>query len=234
MFILLLLELPSDAKLLYEMGLNEFNNKNYKQAEKIFKKIIYSIQPNEYTDKAQYYLALTYFEKKQFDLAKSEAEFFVNNFKYSEFYPDGLILLSLIYYKTSPNAHRDISELNKAIELLKKVKILYPSHSQKADSVLYLIRKKFAQKILISANVYRNLNKIKSEAIYLEYYLKNYIDIQPDSVAYRLLEIYEELNESSKIIELTELIIKENYFSEWLKKLALEKREKYGYRSDRR
>ena len=234
MIIFLLFDLPNDPKTLYELALSEFNNKNYKQAEKILKRIIYSFSPNEWTDKAQFYLALLYYERKNYELAKIEAEFFVNNFKYSEFYPRGLILLAKIYYKLSPNPHKDISELNKAIEILNRVKTLYPSYSQSADSIMFLIRKKFAQKILISANVYRNIEKPKSEAIYLEYYLNNYIDIEPDSVAYRLLEIYETLNEKEKIINLTELILKGDNFSSWVKKIALEKRDKYGYRSDRR
>ncbi|MEO0143423.1 MAG: outer membrane protein assembly factor BamD [candidate division WOR-3 bacterium] len=228
MLFFLLLDLPDDPKVLYEIGLKSFNNKDYKTAEKVFKRIIYSLSFNDYTDKAQYYLALTYFNKKQYDLAKIEAEFFVNNFRYSEFYPDALILLSLIYYKLSPNPHRDITELNKAIELLDRVKLNYPEYSKKADSVLYLIREKFAQKVLISANVYRNLNRLQSEAIYLEYYLNNYVDIQPDSVGYRLMEIYEILNEREKLMKLTDFIIKSEYFSNWIKKLALEKREKYG------
>ncbi len=234
LIIFLLFDLPDDPKTLYEIALTEFKNKNYKQAEKILKRIIYSFSPTEWTDKAQFYLALLYYEKKNYELAKIEAEFFVNNFKYSEFYPNGLILLAKIYYNLSPNPHKDISELNKAIEILNSVKNLYPSYSLSADSIMFMIRKKFAQKILISANVYRNLEKPKSEAIYLEYYLNNYIDIQPDSVAYRLFEIYETLNEKEKIMNLTELILKSDHFSLWIKKIALEKRDKYGYRSDRR
>lgn len=230
----LIFDLPNDPKILYEIALSEFNNKNYKQAEKILKRIIYSFSPNEWTDKAQFYLALLYYEIKNYELAKIEAEFFVNNFKYSEFYPNGLILLAKIYYKLSPNPHKDISELNKAIEILNRVKSLYPIYNQSADSIMFLIRKKFAQKILISANVYRNIEKPRSEAIYLEYYLNNYIDIQPDSVAYRLLELYEILNEKEKILNLTELILKNDNFSLWIKKIAIEKRDKYGYRSDRR
>ncbi|MEO0202793.1 MAG: outer membrane protein assembly factor BamD [candidate division WOR-3 bacterium] len=234
MLFLLFLDLPKDPKALYDIGVKSINNGDYKTAEKIFKRIIYSLQVNDYTDKAQYYLALTYFKKKQYELAKVEAEFFVNNFKYSDFYADGLILLSLIYYKLSPNPHKDISELNRAIEIIERLKLLYPEHSQRADSVLHLIRSKFAQKVLISASVYKNLNNTKSEAIYLEYYLKNYIDITPDSVGYRLMEIYEAINEKEKLIEITELIIKSEYFSDWVKKLALEKRERYGNSSFRR
>ncbi len=234
MIIFLLFDLPNDPKTLYEIAINEFKNKNYKQAEKVLKRIIYSFPPNEWTDKAQFYLALLYYEKKNYELAKIEAEFFVNNFKYSEFYPNGLILLAKIYYKLSPNPHKDISQLNKAIEILNRVKNLYPNYNQSADSIMLLIRKKFAQKILISANVYRNIEKPRAEATYLEYYLNNYIDIQPDSVAYRLLEIYEVLNEKEKILSLTDLILKNDNFSSWIKKIALEKRDKYGYRSDRR
>ncbi len=226
--------MTDEPKTLYEIAVKAFENKNYKEAEKLFKRLIYSLGPNDYTDKAQYYLALTYFETKQYELAKSEAEFFVNNFRYSEFYPDGLILLSLTYYKLSPNPQRDISELNKAIELLNRVKAIYPDYLQKADSVLHIIRKKFAKKILINANTYRNLSVKKSETIYLEYYLKNYVDIKPDSVAYRLIELYEILGEKEKLLELTELVIKDEHFSNWIKKIALEKREKYGYRSSGR
>ncbi len=234
MLTFLLLDLTDKPKTLYEIGIKAFENKNYKEAEKLFKRIIYSLGPNDYTDKAQYYLALTYYKTKQYDLAKNEAEFFINNFRYSEFYPDGLILLSLIYYKLSPNPQRDISELNKAIELLNKVKAIYPNYSQKADSVLYLVRRMFAKKILIAANTYRNLNRSASEAIYLEHYLKNYVDIEPDSVAYRLIELYEILGEKEKLLTLTEFIIKSDHFSNWIKKIALEKREKYGYRNSGR
>ncbi len=40
--------------------------------------------------------------------------------------------------------------------------------------------------------------------------------------------------EKEKLIEITELIIKSEYFSDWVKKLALEKRERYGNSSFRR
>ncbi|MCS7245072.1 MAG: outer membrane protein assembly factor BamD [candidate division WOR-3 bacterium] len=233
MFILLYMDLPTDPKALYELGLNAYNRKNYKEAEKIFKRLIYSTSPNEYTDDAQYFLALVYFQRKQYDLSKSEVEFFVRNYRNSEFYPDALILLSRIYYETHKNIHRDISEINKAIEIINRVKNLYPDYNSKADSILYLIRKLLADKILISANVYRNLEKKRAEAIYLEYYLKNYGDINPDSVALRLLEIYDELNEREKIIKLTDIILQES-FPSWLKKLAMEKREKYGNSDSRR
>jgi outer membrane protein assembly factor BamD len=231
--VLFIILMQAEAQGFFEAGLNAFKKKDYRSAEQFFKKVIYSLPPNDYTDKAQYYLALLYYEKKDYELAKGEIEFFVNNFRYSNYYPDGLILLAKIYYKISPNAHRDISELSRATEILKKVKVLYPDYEKKADSVLYMVRTKFSQKVLISADVYRKLKRYKAEAIYLEYYLSNFEDIKPDSVALRLMEIYEMDGNKEKFLSICDRIISSDYYSNWLKKIALEKREKYGYRNNR-
>ena len=183
-----------DPKVLYQQAMALYEQGEYKKALPYFRKLLYGMGINDYTDEAQYYLAATYYHLKEYDLAILELEFFIKNFRFSALYPDALLLLAKAYEGKYSNIHLDISPLKKGLKYAQRAKeILKGTDKEKeADVVIRSIREKFARKHLLAAWVYNKLKKYKSELLYLELYLKEYPDMDNvDSVRARVKELRE-------------------------------------------
>ncbi len=183
-----------DPAVLYRQAMTLYEQGEYRKALPYFKKLLYGMGINDYTDEAQYYLAATYYQLKDYDLAILELEFFIKNFRFSELYPDALLLLAKAYEGKYSNIHLDISPLKKGLKYAMRAKeILKGTDKEKeADAVIKSIREKFARKHLLAAWVYNKLKKHRAELLYLELYLKEYPDMDNvDSVRARVEELRE-------------------------------------------
>jgi len=186
------IEEAKDPEIVYRQAMDLYQKGEYKKALVYFKKLLYGMGINDYTDEAQYYLASTYYRLKEYDLAILELEFFIKNFRFSELYPDALLLLAKSYEGKYSNIHLDISPLEKGMKYARRAKELLrgTDREKEADAVIKSIREKFARKHLLAAWVYDRLKKYRAELLYLELYLKEYPDMDNvDSVRARVEEL---------------------------------------------
>ncbi len=186
------IEEAKDPEVVYRQAMDLYQKGEYKKALVYFKKLLYGMGINDYTDEAQYYLASTYYRLKEYDLAILELEFFIKNFRFSELYPDALLLLAKSYEGKYSNIHLDISPLEKGMKYARRAKELLrgTDREKEADTVIKSIREKFARKHLLAAWVYNRLKKHRAELLYLELYLKEYPDMDNvDSVRARVEEL---------------------------------------------
>ncbi len=186
-----------DPKVLFQQAMKLYESGQYRKALPYFKKLLYGMGINDYTDEAQFYLASVYYHLKEYDLAILELEFFVKNFRFSKLYPDALLLLAKAYEGKYSNIHLDISPLNKGLKYAYRAKELLKGtdKEREAEAVIKSIREKFARKHLLAAWVYNKLKKPRSELLYLELYLKEFPDMDnADSVRARVEELKRILN----------------------------------------
>ena len=183
-----------DPDLMYEKGLEYFQEEEYSKTITLFEGInyIYSSTPRE--DSIAYYTATSYY--KTGDMASSGTLFnnFRHKYKRSPFLEDAEYMYAKGFYFSSPKAVRDQTGTIKAIDVINEYIERYP-YSVKKESLIENIEEltmRLHDKSLLNAKTYYKIGRYKSAVVALKNASREY-------------------PESRHLEELSYLVVKSNY-----------------------
>ena len=177
-------EVMSKALKLYQKG-------EYGDAKEYFKKAIYKAENMTTTDimRARYYLGNIYYLEENYIDAIVEFEEFLSLFPTAPQVPEILYKLADSYMKVSPSPDRDLTYVRKALEKAEEIIDSYPEsvYVSKAKKIIEKAKKIEATHIIAIADLYENLGKYYSAAVYYNLVYDDYPDqIEKDFIEYKI------------------------------------------------
>ncbi len=162
----------------FRIAKKNYDEKDYLQAIEDFSFIKVKFSGTSVSDKAQYYLGMSYYNREEFILAAYEFEYLIKNFATSSFAVDGRYMLAMSYYGLSPEYSLDQTYTKFAINEFKNFLELYPENPKSAiaESKIKELKNKLAYKELKAAELYIRMDSYKSALVYYENILQDYFD----------------------------------------------------------
>ena len=169
-----------DPNKAFDMAKRNFDKGEYLDAIDDFSLIKVKFPGSAVSDKVQFYLAESYFMKKEYLLAAYEYETFQKNYPLSSFIPDSKYKLGLCYYHTSPKSSLDQEFTHYAISELTQFIDQYPENKNVADaeSKLRDLKSKLAYRDYYIGENYMKVDNFRAAAIYFENVYENFIETE--------------------------------------------------------
>jgi outer membrane protein assembly factor BamD len=191
----------------FEMAKANFDKKDYVQAIEDFSLIKVKFSGTSISDKAQYFLGMSYLKQKEYILAAYEFEYLLKNYGTSSFAPDGRFQLAMCYFGMSPKYSLDQTYTHQAITEFKNFLELYPTdkNAPDAEAKIKELRNKLALKEFKSADLYSTMENYKAATLYYENVVNEYFDTEyADDALYgkiRMLIIRKKYDNAKKEID---------------------------------
>jgi outer membrane protein assembly factor BamD len=172
----------------------QFDNKKYTDASRSFETVVSIARGTNYSADAQFYLAESYFNSKDFLMAASEFERYMNYYPRDERRETVQFREALCYYELSPRYKLDQSETLKALELFQLFNLRYPASDfiTESGSKINELRDKLAHKMFDSGLFYLRIREYNAAAVYFGQVVNEYPDTKwADQALAKQLEAYE-------------------------------------------
>ena len=153
-----------------------------------------------YSQEAQYFLAKSYYNSRQYILAASEFERFVSYFPQHEKREEAEYMLAMCYYEQSPRYRLDQSSTRRAIELFQLFNNNYPDSEYVLESADRIdeLRSKLARKTYEAAQFYLRIDSYKAATIYFDLTIDRYPESKwAEEALVKQIETYIEYAENS-------------------------------------
>lgn len=169
-----------DPNKAFDIAKRNFDKGEYLDAIDDFSLIKVKFPGSAVSDKVQFYLAESYFMKKEYLLAAYEYETFQKNYPLSSYIPDSKYRLGLCYYFTSPKSALDQEFTHYAISELSQFIDQYPENKNVADaeSKLRDLKNKLAYKDFYIGENYMKVDNFRAAAIYFQNVYENFIETE--------------------------------------------------------
>lgn len=160
----------------YEKALNQYEKENYREAIDAFETVLQIGRGTAYAENAQYYLAESYFQKKDYLLAASEYERFSSLYPRSERREEVDFKEAFCYYKLSPRYQLEQKYTRRAIEKFRLFQSRYPDSERIKETAKYItdMRSKLAKKLYYAADLYMRLDQFEAATIYYSMTIDRY------------------------------------------------------------
>lgn len=167
-----------DPEKAFAIGKRNFDKGEYLDAIDNFSFIKVKFPGSAVSDKAEFYLAESYFFQKEYLLAAYEYETLQKNFGLSLYIPDSKYRLGMCYYYLSPEPALDQEFTHYAISELTNFIDQYPNDKNTADAEKKLqdLRNKLAFKDYKTGEIYMKMDDYKAAGIYFQNVYETYID----------------------------------------------------------
>lgn len=186
---------------LYELGMKAYNDKKYVSAIDYLQAVVFNHGGVSYIDTAQYYLALSYYGKKDYTIAAVEFNRLALNYPSSPFFQNAIFMRAVSFFEGTPKHYGlDQSDLQKAIDQLEDFLIDFPESElvPQAREYLNLARGRMAKKYYESAVVYRRIGAYTASIKYYQYVLDHHTDSEfAPKALFEMSEINLKLNKFS-------------------------------------
>lgn len=171
-------KIPNTGDEILAKGDEYFENKQYTQSEELYKAFLSRHPGHDRGDYAQFMLAESHYNKRQYPLAAVEYQILMNNYGYSEYIDDALFKLGLCYYAESPRPERDQQMARDALSRFNQFLQTYPNSRLAPDVEDYIerIHLKLAEKAFDTGYYYFRRKKLKAAMIYFDKVIDNYQD----------------------------------------------------------
>jgi len=163
----------------FEAAYDAYQREKYPSAIERFKQIIYKYPGSDKVEEARYFLADSYFNNGEHQLAADEFERLNREFPQGRYAEVAMFKAAMAYDKMSRRTERDQSETIKSMETLELLLAKYPT-TDYADTVKTHIRRlknRLAKKELDTALFYFKRKFYDSSIIYL----RSVLDTYPES-----------------------------------------------------
>jgi len=172
---------------LFEIGKEKYDDGKYFKALSYFQAIVYNYPGESIVDTAQYYLALSYYGNKDYELAQVEFNRLVINYPASVYFENAMLFRAICAFESSPgNYALDQVGLAQAIGLFEDFIIDFPESELQEDAHKYLnvARDKLARKYFNSAVTYTRMGAYKASQIYYQMVIDDFTDSEfaPDAL----------------------------------------------------
>lgn len=162
----------------FERGKDLYDRSKYDRAAEYFQHVFDFGRANEYAGDAQYYLAQSYFQNRQYLLAANEFTRFVELYRNDPRVEEGEYMRALSYYRLSPPYQLDQTDTQTALTYLRLYLGKYPQ-GERADEVGAMIeelRAKLARKQFEAAALYERRELYEAAALSYLRVLEEYPD----------------------------------------------------------
>jgi outer membrane protein assembly factor BamD len=158
--------LSAEDRLSYAIKL--YNDEDYEAAVNELQAIILQYPGNAVGDDAQYYLAMTRFQRTEYIMAAFEFSRLIKNMPASDFVPGAQYMLAESYYELSPDFTLDQQYTRKAIEEYQAFIDFFPTNEKvaEAEKKINELNEKLAHKAFNTAYIYEKLEYFTAALIY--------------------------------------------------------------------
>jgi outer membrane protein assembly factor BamD len=167
------------AQELFERGKDRYEREKYFSAIESFQACIYNYPGKTIVDTAQYYLGLTYFANKEYEVAQVEFNRLTMNYPGSVYFENAIFMRAACYFHSAPNnSGLDQQTLHTAIQLLEDFIMDFPESESVPDAHNYLeaARTRLARKSYESGVVYSRMGARESAKNYYQYVIDEFTD----------------------------------------------------------
>jgi len=164
----------------FQVAKKNYDKKDYLQSIEDFSYMKIKFSGSPVSDKAQYYLAMSYLKREEFILAAYEFEYLLKNYVTSPLAADARYQLAMCYLGLSPRYNLDQTYTLYAINEFKTFLELYPNdkNAPEADKKILELRDKLAYKELKSGDLYYVMDNYRASIIYYDNVLSEYFETQ--------------------------------------------------------
>lgn len=129
-------------------------------------------------DYAQYQLAESHFQAREYALAAVEYQILVSNYGYSEWVDDALFQMGVCNWREAPKYPRDQQKANEALSRFNQFLQIYPDSPRASEARTYVreIHARLAQKAYSAAKWYYRQREPKAALVYCEKIIREYPD----------------------------------------------------------
>lgn len=168
---------PGDTlEIAFEKAKSQYDQENWTTAANAFETVVSIGRGTDLGQDAQFLLAESYFNNRQYLIAASEYE------RYSNFYPRSErretvdFKQALSYYNLSPRYNLDQTNTRQAIERFRLFNSRYPDSELVAESSDYIVelRTKLARKKYEAAQFYMRTNRFSAATVYHDLVIDRY------------------------------------------------------------
>jgi len=157
------------AKDLYDKG------KNYK-AQIAFENLIYTYPGNAVIDSAQYFLAMSHYNQKDYAISAGEFQRLITSYGQSEFADDAQYQIGMCHFQMSPQYQLDQTETAIAIDEFRTLLSSYPTSSRVLDAKdrIKELEHKLSQKKYMTGRLYLKNREYEPALLYFSFVRDNY------------------------------------------------------------
>ena len=169
------------AQELFDKGKDKYERGKYFSAVESFQACIYNYPGKTIVDTAQYYLGLTYFANKEYEVAQVEFNRLALNYPSSVYFENAIFMRAACYFHSAPKSYGlDQQTLHTAIQLLEDFIIDFPESESVPDAHKYVeaARTRLALKSYDSGVVYSRMGAHKSAKNYFQYVIDEFTDTE--------------------------------------------------------
>jgi len=166
---------------LFAEGKKLYEKHKYLRAIEIFQSCIYNYPGESIVDTAQYYLALSYFGNREYEVAQVEFNRLVLNYPSSVYFEQSVFMRAVCFFEATPKHHRlDQSELETAIRQFEDFIIDFPESEAVEDARKYLLvaRTRLARKYYDAGVVYSRIRAYEAAQIYYQKVIDDFTDTE--------------------------------------------------------
>jgi outer membrane protein assembly factor BamD len=207
-------ELPQDAspEQLYAMGREAHERGSWQRAIDALQRFLFQDPGNPNADSAQFLIADSYFNQKQYLTAANEFLRLARNRPAGPLADDSRYRACRAYAELSPRAELDQEYTEEAIDECRSVSLLYPASpfAGEADSLVRELSDKLARKVYLNAEYYYKRGAYDSAIVYLEHLLSTYrgTGVEPAGLAL-LYDAYLRLGYTQEAEQTRERLLRE-------------------------
>lgn len=154
----------------YQKGMERFEDEDYEGAIRYFRAVFSYGRANEWADDAQLQMARAHRENKQYRLAATEYERFIQYYRNDERVPTAEFERAMCFYRLSPRYQLDQSNSRRALSAFQLFIERYPNHelASEAEERILELREKLAHKKIDAAALYANRGMYRAAALTYE------------------------------------------------------------------
>lgn len=160
---------PGDSlEVAFEKAKSQYDDENWTNAANAFETVVSIGRGTDLGEEAQYLLAESYYNNRQYLIAASEYQRFANYYPRSEKRKTADFKSALCYYNLSPRFKLDQSHTRQAVEEFRLFKSRYPDSERIAEVDDYIeeLRTKLARKKYEAAKFYFRTDRYEAAIVY--------------------------------------------------------------------
>jgi len=171
-------KIPDDPDAALTKADEYYQREKWFQAQEMYKAFLSRYPGHDRSDYAQFMLAESYYNNREYPLAAVEYQILQNNYGYSEYIDDALFKRGLCYYHESPKYQRDQQKAREALSMFNQFMQTYPGSAliPEVEKYVAIIHEKLAKKSFETGYFYFRRKKWTAALIYFDKVIEDYPD----------------------------------------------------------
>lgn len=212
-----------DADGLMERGMAAYREHHWTEAIRYLDRMVLEYPNSPRAEEARYYLADTYFGKKEYVSAAGRFTRLAEDYPRGEYADDARFKACESYHRLAPDPELDQEYTSAAIDHCDQLVLYFPDSefAPRAQEIADAMRNRLARKVLLSGEYYVKRHAFDSAIIYFQLVLSDYArtDVAPQALL-RLAETYDRIGYDEEAQQARDRLLKDYPESSQAKSLA--------------